>query len=79
MNEYLIEVEQLLELLDSKPVVLIDTRGPDDYEEIHLPNAIHLYDIFIYLCTRGNGGLPCKSPYISIVEKAHAHQICILP
>ena len=58
MNEYLIEVEQLLELLDSKPVVLIDTRGPDDYEEIHLPNAIHLYDIFTYLCTRGNGGLP---------------------
>ncbi|PWH12906.1 MAG: sulfurtransferase [Anaerolineae bacterium] len=58
MNDYIIEVDELKALQNTQPLVVLDTRDPDDYEETHLPNAIHLYDIFTYLCTRGNGGLP---------------------
>ncbi|GAB4481084.1 MAG: sulfurtransferase [Anaerolineales bacterium] len=65
MNDYLIDVQELHDLLNTKAVVILDTRDPEDYRETHIPNAIHVYDIFTYLCTRGNGGLPAMVSHFS--------------
>ncbi len=65
MNEYLIEVEEFRQLTKEKPVFIIDTRDTADYEECHIPNAIHVIDIFLYLCTRGNGGFPAMVNHFS--------------
>ncbi|MEJ5350339.1 MAG: sulfurtransferase [Melioribacteraceae bacterium] len=54
-KKYLIEVEELFEILDSKDLVIIDTREPEDYLIDHIPGAVNVYDIFTYLATQENG------------------------
>lgn len=65
MNEFLIEADEFYELLKSEAVTVLDTRDPEDYAESHIPHALHVYDIFTYLCTRGNGGLPAMVNHFS--------------
>lgn len=55
-KEFLIETNELLELLNHENLVIIDTREPEDYIISHIPGAINLYDIFTYLATKENGG-----------------------
>ncbi|MDH7603846.1 MAG: sulfurtransferase [Melioribacter sp.] len=55
-KQYLIEVEELFEILGSKDLVIIDTREPEDYLVDHIPGAINIYEIFTYLSTKENGG-----------------------
>ena len=45
----LIEPRALDELRSSHPVVIIDTRDPDDYAAEHVPGAINLREFFTYL------------------------------
>ncbi len=65
MNEYLVEVDEFVQWLDTKAVYVIDTRDTEDYMESHIPNAVHVLDIFTYLCTRGNGGFPAMVKHFS--------------
>lgn len=67
MNDYLIEVDELREVINSQPVFLMDTRDEDQYVEGHLPNAVSTLDIFTYLCTRGNGGHPALVNHFATV------------
>lgn len=55
-SNYLIEVEELYELIDKENLIIIDTREPEDYLIDHIPGAINIYDIFTYLATEENGG-----------------------
>jgi len=55
-KQYLIEVEELFEILGEKDLVIIDTREPEDYLVDHIPGAINIYEIFTYLTTKDNGG-----------------------
>ena len=38
-------------MMNSEPIVLIDTRDPASYAAGHLPNAVNIHDIFTYLAT----------------------------
>lgn len=55
-NKYLIETNELKELLNNEDIILIDTREPEDYEIEHIPGAINIYDIFTYLAVNETNG-----------------------
>jgi thiosulfate/3-mercaptopyruvate sulfurtransferase len=55
-NDYLTSVETLAGLVEQRAVHLIDTREPEDYAEAHLPGAVNIHEIFIYLATKETGG-----------------------
>jgi thiosulfate/3-mercaptopyruvate sulfurtransferase len=53
----LIEPAELLPLLGSGDLVLMDTRDVSAFKRAHLPGAFSCEDIFYYLCLPENGGL----------------------
>jgi thiosulfate/3-mercaptopyruvate sulfurtransferase len=55
-ERYLTSAEELSGLLNMDDVVIIDTRGPEEYSAQHIPGAVNIYDIFSYLVTKENGG-----------------------
>jgi thiosulfate/3-mercaptopyruvate sulfurtransferase len=54
----LIEPVDLLPLLGSENLVLLDTRDASAFNRGHLPGAFSCEDVFYYLCLPENGGLP---------------------
>jgi thiosulfate/3-mercaptopyruvate sulfurtransferase len=54
----LVEADELAGWLEKEDVLLIDTRDTAVYMQSHLPGAYNIQDIFYYLCTPENGGLP---------------------
>jgi thiosulfate/3-mercaptopyruvate sulfurtransferase len=50
-EKVLVTPAELSDMLKSEPIVLIDTRAPDVYAAGHLPGAVNIHDIFIYLAT----------------------------
>lgn len=58
MNDYLIEVDELHDLLPSGAIRLVDTRSEEEFNRSHIPGAVNIHDIFTYLCTRDTGGYP---------------------
>ena len=46
-----------LAALQQEPVVIIDTRDPDDYAVSHIPGAVNIREIFTYLGTSTSEGL----------------------
>lgn len=55
-EEYLIEAEELHEVIQHDGMTVIDTRDPLVFQKGHLPGAINIPDIFTYLCLTENGG-----------------------
>lgn len=53
---YLSSVQELAAEIKRKTVVVVDTRGPEDYLGGHIPGAVNIPEIFTYLSTRENGG-----------------------
>ena len=53
----LISPEQLAELKQAEPVVMIDTRDPEAYAAGHIAGAVNLREIFTYLATSTPEGL----------------------
>jgi len=53
----LLSPEQLKELMDSEPVVTIDTRAPEAFAEGHIPGAVNIHDIFTFLATSSPEGM----------------------
>ncbi|VVE05184.1 Thiosulfate sulfurtransferase [Pandoraea soli] len=53
----LISPDELTQLIQSGPVVLIDTREAASFAEAHLPGAVNIHEIFTYLATSTPEGL----------------------
>jgi thiosulfate/3-mercaptopyruvate sulfurtransferase len=53
----LIDASALSALLKTEPVVIIDTRAPEEYAISHIPGAINIREIFSYLSTSTPEGL----------------------
>jgi thiosulfate/3-mercaptopyruvate sulfurtransferase len=57
MTKALLSPAELAALMDSEPVVLIDTRSPKRYAEGHIQGAINIHDVFTYLARSSPEGL----------------------
>ena len=53
----LISPQHLHDMMDSLPVVIIDTRPPKVYERGHIPGAVNIHDIFTYLASSTPAGI----------------------
>jgi len=56
IENYLIEAEELNEIIDHEDVIVVDTRDPSVFQKGHLPGAVNIPEIFTYLCLSENGG-----------------------
>ncbi len=56
MDKILIEVDELKHLLETKNVIVVDTRAPEAYAEVHIKGAINIHDVFTYLSSSTNSG-----------------------
>jgi thiosulfate/3-mercaptopyruvate sulfurtransferase len=50
-EKVLVTPAELSTMLQSEPIVVIDTRDPKTYAAGHLPSAVNIHDIFTYLAT----------------------------
>lgn len=57
MQQALISPSDLASMMQSEPVVIIDTRSSDAYAAGHIPGAVNLHDIFTYLATSTPEGM----------------------
>ncbi|MDG6774646.1 sulfurtransferase [Thiomicrorhabdus sp. ZW0627] len=53
----LINASKLETMMKSEPVVIIDTRSPEAYEQGHIPGAVNIHSIFTFLATSSPEGL----------------------
>ncbi len=53
----LIEALELSTFMQTEPVVIIDTRAPEEYAVSHIPGAVNIREIFSYLSTSTTEGL----------------------
>ncbi|MBV8694144.1 MAG: rhodanese-like domain-containing protein, partial [Ktedonobacteraceae bacterium] len=53
----LIDPMELSMLMKTEPVVVIDTRDPEQYAISHIPGAVNIREIFSYLSTSTPEGL----------------------
>lgn len=56
-DSVLINAAQLNELKSSTPLVVIDTRSPEAFQQGHIPGAVNIHDIFTYLAMSTPEGL----------------------
>ena len=49
MEKTLLDPAQLSEMMKTSPVVVIDTRAPEEYAAGHIPGAVNIREIFSYL------------------------------
>ena len=56
-EKVLVTPAELSGMLNSEPLVLIDTRNPDAYAAGHLPGAVNIHEIFTYLATSTPAGV----------------------
>ena len=57
MEKTLIDPAQLSQLMNDGPVVVIDTRAPEEYAAGHIPGAVNIREIFTYLATSTPEGI----------------------
>ena len=53
----LISAAELVTLMKSEPIVLIDTRDADTYAAGHIPGAVNVREVFTFLATSSVEGL----------------------
>jgi thiosulfate/3-mercaptopyruvate sulfurtransferase len=53
----LVSASELAALMQTAPVVVIDTRAPEEYAIAHIPGAVNIREIFSYLSTSSAEGL----------------------
>lgn len=49
--------EEVMSLQENEPVLIIDIRDPEDYEEEHIAGAVSVPDVFFYLAETTEEGL----------------------
>jgi thiosulfate/3-mercaptopyruvate sulfurtransferase len=57
MTQVLVSPQELARMMESEPVVVIDTRDPAAYATGHIPGAVNLRDIFTFLATSTPEGM----------------------
>ena len=57
MEKTLLDPAQMTALMETSPVVVIDTRAPEEYAAGHIPGAVNIREIFSYLATSTPDGL----------------------
>ena len=57
MEKTLVSASELDAMMKSAPVVVIDTRDPEEYAAGHIPGAVNIRDIFLYLSTSDEAGM----------------------
>ena len=53
----LVSASELDAMMNAEPVVVIDTRDPEAYAQGHIPGAVNIRDIFLYLSTSDEAGM----------------------
>jgi thiosulfate/3-mercaptopyruvate sulfurtransferase len=67
----LIDATELCALMETEPVVIIDTRAPEDYTISHIPGAVNIREIFSYLSTSTPEGLASMHDmFVELLGKA---------
>jgi len=66
-EKVLISPAELSDLLKGGKIVLIDTRDPATFAAGHLPNAVNIHDIFIYLSTSTPEGVAAMRDKFAII------------
>ncbi|MUL37957.1 sulfurtransferase [Gloeocapsopsis dulcis] len=62
---------QELASLSQEPVVIIDTRAPEEYAVSHIPGAVNLREMFTYLATSTSEGLAgLRSQFVKLLSAA---------
>ncbi len=56
-KETLLDAKQVVALMETEPVVVIDTRAPEEYAAAHIPGAVNIREIFSFLATSTPEGL----------------------
>ena len=56
-KETLLDASQVVALMETEPVVVIDTRAPEEYAAAHIPGAVNIREIFSFLATSTPEGL----------------------
>ena len=56
-EKVLVTPAELSDMIQSEPVVVIDTRDPATYAAGHVPGAVNVHDIFTYLATSTPDGV----------------------
>ena len=56
-EKVLVSPSELLGMMRTEPVVLIDTRDPAVYAEAQIPGAVDIREVFTYLATSTPAGL----------------------
>lgn len=64
-HNFLVEVDQLHAMNQERAVFIIDTRDPHEYSRAHIPHSVNIRDLFLYLSTTENGGLPAMIGHLS--------------
>ncbi len=67
MNKILIEVHELKQLMQEQNVILVDTRAPAAYSELHIKGAINIHDIFTYLSSSTKSGIKAMRDHFASV------------
>jgi thiosulfate/3-mercaptopyruvate sulfurtransferase len=65
-NPYIIESDDLQQMLDDEDLYIIDTRDALDYNKSHIPKAVNLPEFFTYLSTSETGSLPAMVHHFSV-------------
>ncbi|MDJ0932973.1 rhodanese-like domain-containing protein [Breoghania sp.] len=56
-DKSLLSPEELAELMEREPCVIIDTRDPESYAAGHIPGVVDMHDIFTYPATSSSDGI----------------------
>ena len=80
-NPYLIEAEELMEIMDTPNLFIIDTRDAFEYNKAHIAGAININEFFTYLSTRGSGDLAAMvrhfASWLSFAGLTHEHHVVV--
>lgn len=57
MTQTLLSASELDAMMKGEPTVVIDTRDPEEYAQGHIPGAVNIRDIFLYLSTSDEAGM----------------------
>jgi thiosulfate/3-mercaptopyruvate sulfurtransferase len=57
MEQTLLSASELDVLMKSAPVVLIDTRDPEEFAKSHIPGAVNIREIFLFLASSTGEGI----------------------
>lgn len=65
MAKILIEPSELLMMMRDQKIMIVDTRSPEQYAELHIEGAVNIHDIFTFLSTSTPEGIAGMRAYFA--------------